>query len=217
MRILPLILIPCLGTVPSAAQWGGELRISLHNEPKTLHPALVDDESSETLRYLTGGVLVRVNRLTQKTEPALGVAWKVLDAGKTLRFQLREGVSFSDGTPFTADDVVYTMETLMDPNLHSPVGDSFRTGTGIPRASAEGAYTAIIRFPDALAGGVRLFDQVAILSRRSPLKEGAVLGPFRVAGRKPGAYLRLERNPYYWKMQSGRRLPYLDSIQLDIQ
>ncbi|MBZ5618351.1 MAG: ABC transporter substrate-binding protein [Acidobacteriia bacterium] len=217
MRILTLILISSLSAVPAAAQWGGELRLSLHSEPKTLNPALVDDDASETVRYLTGGVLVRVNRLTQQAEPALARSWKVLDAGKTLRFQLREGVCFSDGTPFTADDVVYTMETLMDPNLHSPVGDSLRTGTGTARASAEGPYAAIIRFPEALAGGVRLFDQVAILSRRSPLKEGAVLGPFRIAGRKPGAYLKLERNPHYWKVQSGRRLPYLDSVQLDIQ
>ena len=35
---------------------------------------------------------------------------------------------------------------------------------------------------------------------------------------KPGAYIRLERNPCYWrKMHSGRRLPYLDAVRLDIQ
>ena len=217
MRILPLILAALLGAGPAAAQWGGELKLALHSEPKTLHPALVDEEASETIRYLTGGVLVRVNRLTQRPEPALAASWKVLDAGKTLRFHLREGVSFSDGTPFTADDVVYTIETLMDPNLHSPVGDAFRTGPGEVRASSEGPYVVTIRFPAPLAGGVGLFDQAAIMSRRSPRKEAAVLGPFRMSDRKPGAYIRLERNPHYWKMQSGRRLPYLDSIRLDIQ
>lgn len=217
MKILALTLISLLGAVQANAQWGGELKLSLHNEPKTLHPSLVDDDASETVRYLTGGVLVRVDRLTQRPVPALALSWAVLDAGKTLRFRLREGVSFSDGTPFTADDVVFTIETLMDPNLHSPVGDSLRTGTGAVRATADGASTVTIRFPAVLAGGVALFDQVAILSRRSPLKEGAVLGPFHLSSRKPGIYLRLERNPNYWKTQSGRRLPYLDSIQLDIQ
>jgi len=97
----------------------------------------------------------------------------------------------------------------MDPNLHSPVGDSLRPGAGAVRASADGAYTVTIRFPAVLAGGVGLFDQIAILSRRSPLKEGAVLGPFHVSGRKPGIYLRLDviriTGDAVW-----RRLPYLD-------
>ncbi len=217
MKILPLVLAFLAGAGPCTAQWGGELQLSLRSEPKTLHPTLVEDDASETVRWLTGGVLVRVNRLTQRPEPALAVSWKVLDAGKALRFQLREGVRFSDGTPFTADDVVFTMETVMDPNLHSPVGDSFRTGPGAVRAAAEGPYAVTIRFATPLADGARLFDQVAILSRRSPLKEAAVLGPFRVGERKPGAWLRLERNPHYWRMQSGRRLPYLDSVRLQIQ
>jgi peptide/nickel transport system substrate-binding protein len=211
--VLPAVL---LAAGQTSQQWGGELRMSLHSEPRTLNPALVDDEDSDTIRYLTGGVLVRVNRLTQQPEPALARSWKILDGGKTVRFQLREGISFSDGTPFTADDVVYTVEVLMDPNLHSPVGDSLRNGSEPVRASAEGPNTVAIRFPAPLAGGVALFDGVAMMSRRSPLKEAAVLGPFHIAGRQPGAYLRLERNPRYWKTQAGRRLPYLDSIRLDI-
>ena len=46
----------------------------------------------------------------------------------------------------------------------------------------------------------------------------AVLGPFMVADYKPGATLLLKRNPNYWKTdEQGRKLPYLDSIRLDIQ
>ncbi|MGA3196015.1 MAG: ABC transporter substrate-binding protein [Terriglobales bacterium] len=56
------------------------------------------------------------------------------------------------------------------------------------------------------------------MSAHSPQKERAVLGPFMVAEYKPGSSVRLERNPYFWKKDSqGRRLPYLDSIHLDIQ
>jgi peptide/nickel transport system substrate-binding protein len=165
------------------------------------------------VRYLTGGVLVRVNRLTQQAEPSLAVAWKVLDGGRAIRFQLREGVRFSDGTPFTAADVVFTLETLVDPAIHSPEAEPFRD----VHALAEAPCTVMVRFPGTLAGGVRLFDQVAILSRRSPLKEAATLGPFHVSEHKPGAYIRLERNPYYWRMHAGRRLPYLDAVRLDIQ
>jgi len=45
-----------------------------------------------------------------------------------------------------------------------------------------------------------------------------VVGPFRLREHHAGSYVLLERNPYYWKRdQAGRRLPYLDSIRLDIQ
>ena len=206
-----------LAALPAFAQWGGELRLSLRSEPRTFHPAMVDEDAGEMVRYLTGGVLVRVNRVTQEPEPSLAAGWKILDGGRAIRFQLREGVLFSDGTPFTADDVVYTMEVLMDQNLHSPVGDSFRMEGGPVRAYPDGADGVILRFPAPLAGGVRLFDQVCLMSRRSKQREMAVLGPFYVKEHKPGVYLRLERNPHYWKRRSGRRLPYLDSVRLDIE
>jgi peptide/nickel transport system substrate-binding protein len=199
-----------------AQQWGGELRLSLHSEPHTLHPALVDDEASETVRYLTGGVLVRVNRVTQRLEPELAVSWKLQDAGRTLVFRLREGVNFSDGSPLTAEDVVHTIAVLTDPKLHSPTGDALRTEHGPARAAARGPLEAVVTFPEPVAGAVRLFDQIAILSRKSALPERAVLGPFRVADRRPGSYLLLERNPWYWKTDGGRRLPYLDTVRLEI-
>jgi peptide/nickel transport system substrate-binding protein len=45
-----------------AASAGSELRFCLRADPKTFNPLLVEDEPSETIRYLTGGVLIRVNR-----------------------------------------------------------------------------------------------------------------------------------------------------------
>jgi peptide/nickel transport system substrate-binding protein len=198
-------------------RWGGELRFCIRSDPRSLHPALVDNDSAETFRYLTGGVLVRVNRVTQELEPELATSWSVESAGKRIVFHLRSGVQFSDGAPFSADDVAYTMQVLMDPNLHSPTGDSFRSGSGRTGAVVKDPRTVAIEFPEPVADAVRLFDQVAILSRQSPLKENAVLGPFRLAERKPGSYLLLVRNPYYWKVEGGRRLPYLDAVRLEIQ
>src|SRR5262249_10324791 len=147
----------------------------------------------------------------------LAASWRVSEGGRTIRFQLREKLKFSDGTPFTSDDVVYTMDTIVNPELHSPVGDSFRMATGHIRTTAEAPLTVVVRFPEPLAGGPALFDQVAIMSRKSPAKEAAVLGPFYIAERKAGALVRLERNPNYWKSENGKHLPYLDAIQLDIQ
>jgi peptide/nickel transport system substrate-binding protein len=215
---LRLLICCALFSTVAFAQNGGELRFCLRSEPKTFDPLLVDDDSSLSIRYLTGGVLARVNRHTQELEPELAESWKVSPDGKQITFNLRHGVRFSDGTAFSAEDVAFTMQRLMDPALHSSTGDAFRSGSGAVTTKVIAPDQVSITFPAPVAGLDRLFDQVAIMSAHSPKKEGAVLGPFTVAEYKAGASVRLERNPYYWKKDSqGRRLPYLDSIHLDIQ
>ena len=202
------------------SQNGGELRFCLRSEPKTFDPLLVDDDSSLSIRYLTGGVLVRANRHTQELEPELAESWMVSNDGKQITFKLRRGISFSDGTQFSSDDVAFTMQRLMDPALHSSTGDAFRSGSGAVSTKIIAPYQISITFPAPLAGLDRLFDQVAIMSAHSssPKKEAAVLGPFMVAEYKAGSSVLLRRNPNYWKKDSqGRRLPHLDSIRLDIQ
>jgi len=202
----------------SFAQSGGELRFCLRSEPKTFDPLLVDDDSSLSIRYLTGGVLIRANRHTQELEPELAESWKLSKDGKTITFKLRRGVVFSDGTPFSAEDVAFTMQRLMDPALHSSTGDAFRSGSGMVTTKTIAPDEISIIFPAPLAGLERLFDQVAIMSAHSAKKEAAVLGPFMVAEYKAGSSVQLRRNPNYWRKDSqGRPLPYLDSIRLDIQ
>jgi len=214
-----LFTLVCLGVAgAAAAQGGGELRFCLHAEPKTFDPLKVEDDASVSIRYLTGGVLVRLNRQTQAVEPELAQSWKLSKDGKQIRFKLRSGVSFSDGTPFSAEDVAFTVQQLMDPTLHSATGDAFRTGPGNVETRILSPSQISITFPAPVAGLDRLFDQVAMLSAHSPKKEMAVLGPFVVADYKAGSTVLLKRNPNYWKSDAqGRKLPYLDSIRLDIQ
>lgn len=213
---LPLLLL--LASSAIQAQSGGELRFCLPAEPKTFDPLLADDQQSEAVRYLTGGVLLRVNRVTQKPQPELATEWRVLDGGKRIRFKLREGARYSDGTPFSARDVAYTMERLMDPARHSVIGDQFRSGEGKVTARVITPAEVEIIFPAPVANLVNLFDTVSMMSSSSPLKEMAALGPFYIAEHKAGSYVLLKRNPYYWKRDSsGRQLPYLDSVRLEIE
>jgi len=213
------ITLLCLGSLlGQASAQGGELRFCLRSEPKTFDPLKVEEDASAAIRYLTGGVLVRVNRQTQQLEPELAQSWKVSKDGRQITFRLRGGISFSDGTPFSAADVGYTVQQLMDPDLHSPTGDAFRSSPGSVETKVISPTQISITFPAPVAGLDRLFDQVAILSERSPKKEMTVLGPFMVADYKPGSSVLLKRNPNYWKTdEQGRKLPYLDSIRLDIQ
>jgi peptide/nickel transport system substrate-binding protein len=200
------------------AQSGTELHFCLRGEPKTFDPALVDDEASENVRYLTGGVLIRLNRQTQALEPALATSWQVSRDGRRITFHLRKGLSFSDGTPFTSEDVAFAMRRLMNPQTHSATGDAFRSGQGTVDVQTPAADLVLITFPAPIAGLERLFDQVAIVSAHSPKKEMAVLGPYYVAEYKSGAYVLLHRNPHYWKRDAaGHPLPYIESVRLDIQ
>ncbi len=204
-RVLAVGLL--LLALASVAVGLDELRFYIYSEPKTFNPALVADDASETVRYLTGGVLVRLNRQTQQAEPELAAAWMNSKDGRTITFQLRRGLRFSDGTPFTAQDVKYTMDVLMDPALHSPTGDAFRSARGTVNTSVLAPDRVSITFPAPVAGLDKLFDQVAIVSATSPRKEMAVLGPFYMAEYKPGSYVLLRRNPNYWKRdESGKRL-----------
>jgi len=217
-RILKSLLIGLILATATSAVGESQLRFCLRTEPKTFDPLQVADDGSETIRYLTGGMLVQVNRQTQRLEPALATSWKVSKDGRQITFKLRKSLQFSDGTPFSAEDVAFTVKRLMDPALHSPTGDSFRSGAGSVAAQVLAADRVTITFPAPVAGLDRLFDQVAIVSAHSPKKEMAVLGPFMVADYKPGATVLLKRNPNYWKKDAqGRALPYLDSIKLDIQ
>ena len=217
-RVLRSLFVVVIIAAAALAFGESQLRFCVRTEPKTFDPLLVADDGSETVRYLTGGVLVRVNRQTQQLEPALALSWKVSKDGRQITFKLRKGVQFSDGTPFSADDVAYTVKRLMDPALHSPTGDSFRSGPGAVATQVLAPDRITITFPAPVGGLDRLFDQVAILSEHSSMKEMAVLGPFMVADYKPGATVLLKRNPNYWKKDAqGRALPYLDSIQLDVQ
>ncbi|MBZ5579660.1 MAG: ABC transporter substrate-binding protein [Acidobacteriia bacterium] len=214
LLLAPAALIPA----PVRAQTGSELRLSLRHDPKTFDPALVEEDAGETIRYLTGGVLVRINRITGKPEAGLAESWKVSPDGRTLQVRLRTGLRFSDGTPLTSEDVAFTFRRLLDPALHAPTGDAFRSSAGVVATAIQSPTAITVVFPATVASLERLLDQVAIQSARSPLKERAVAGPFVVKEYKAGTFVLLERNPNFWRRDAqGRRLPYLDAVRFSIQ
>lgn len=197
---------------------GSELRFALHDEPKTLDPFMTADDSEEAVRFLTEGVLIRINRLTQQPEGELATSWKVGKDSKTIVFQLRRLVTFPDSSPFTSEDVVQTFQKLLNPALHSPIADIFKTDRGVVKVSAQGKYTVMAEFPAATGGIDRMFDQVAIVSARASHRPAPGLGPFLIAERQPGAGILLKRNPAYWKRDANKsQLPRIDSIRLDIE
>ena len=197
---------------------GPELHLTLHDEPKTLDPWMAADESAVAIQYLTEGFLIRINRLTQKPEPELASSWAISKDGTRVTLQLRRGVKFPDGSPFTSEDVVRSFERLLDPALHSPIAETFRSDRGTPTVLAEGPFGVILRFPTPTASIEKLIDQVAIVSAKAPQRPYPGLGPFVIADRRPGVSILLKRNMAYWRRGvDGKPLPRVDTLRFDIE
>jgi peptide/nickel transport system substrate-binding protein len=186
------------------------LHLAITSDPRSFNPLAADEDSSNTVAALTSGVLIRLNKLTQAPEPDLADTWKISPDRKSIAFHLRPGVTFSDGTPFTAEDVAYTLRAVADPNLHSPKADNFPADT---KAQIASPSDITVTFATPQAALETNFDQLYLLSAKSPLKEKASLGPYAVAQYNPGVDILLQRNPHYWK----KNRPYIDSVRLYIQ
>ena len=74
LMALLAIFAPC----QAAPRQPGELAWAIRYDPKTFDPAKVDEQASELVRYLTGGVLLRLNRQTQELEPQLAESYQRL-------------------------------------------------------------------------------------------------------------------------------------------
>jgi peptide/nickel transport system substrate-binding protein len=212
-----------LQTVPAivcaaqaAPRLPGELAWTIGYDPKTFDPAKVDDEESETVRYLTAGVLVRFNRLTQKLEPELAHAWSISPDGKTVTFTLQKGLEFSDGSSLTARDVVWSLRRVLLKDTAAPVADEFVSPAGVT-VNAPDDKTVVVHLPQRVIAIGKVFDEIAIEPSERPSKARVTSGPFVVADYRRSQYVRLRRNPHYAvKDAAGNALPYATGIRLDI-
>ncbi len=200
-----------LPVVLFAATPRDELRFCIYGDPKTFDALRASEQNAETIRYLTGGVLLRVNRVTDRPEAELAESWKLSPDGRSISFHLRSGLKFSDGTPLTAAEVARTFNMALDPKQAFPVGDAFRS-PGAVEVKVDSTRDITISYVQPKPRLENLFDTLSIVPP-NPGKLPASAGPFFVSEYKPGESILLRRNPNYWK----KGKPYLDSIRVDIQ
>ena len=102
-----------------------QLNTIVGTEPKTIDPGLSQETSGGFLvRNLFAG-LVQPNPKTLKPEPDLATDWIVEDNGQRYTFNLRENLTWSDGHPLTADDFVWSMLRVLDPQTRSVYANFF--------------------------------------------------------------------------------------------
>jgi peptide/nickel transport system substrate-binding protein len=214
-----------------AGRPGGRLVAAQRSEPKTLNWVIASDSGSREILTRLMADLIHINRATLQIEPALAKSWTSSPDGLHWVLHLRQGVRFSDGQPFDADDVVFTFRAILDERTHSPQRDMLMLEGKPIRVRKMDAYTVGFDFPQAYSVPERMFDGVWILPRhileaawqkgklgeawslQTTAAQVAGLGPFRFREYVPGQRITLERNPYYWKRdEAGNQLPYLSEV-----
>ena len=225
--------------VPRPSPLNGRLTFDILSDPKTFNPALAQETTStQVLGYLFRG-LTRVSPYDGQIKPDLAEGWKIDSSGMRVTFTLEKGVRWSDGTPLTSRDVVFTFNRVYyNPAVAAAVRDIL-TVDGKPfTVRAIDDRTVIFETAKPFAPlleelGVEILPE-HLLSKavdagrfnttwsvRTPPSGIVGTGPFRLKRYVPGQYLLLVKNPLYTPPPGFRRpipadLPYLDRVILRI-
>jgi peptide/nickel transport system substrate-binding protein len=107
---------------------GGALRVATVTPAAAVNPLTVADAGGLAMLNQTGEFLIFDSNLKLALQPMLALSWKPNSDGSVWTFKLRQGVTFHNGSPMTADDVVYTFQQQSDPKNAS---NALSTFTGV--------------------------------------------------------------------------------------
>jgi peptide/nickel transport system substrate-binding protein len=218
--VLVAFMVACGGNAGSSAsptagaiKMGGVLKIGSQPGNVNFDPALFAGAVPDIL--LQQQIYEKLVTLGQdfSVQPTLATKWDSPN-GKVWTFTLRAGVKFSNGDPFTADDVVYTMNRLRSKKLGSPMADVFANITSV---KAQDPTTVVFtlksvdsEFPASLTDyRVLMLDK----NVKNPAKTAVGTGPFVLKSISAEDRAVLTKNPNYWGTDAqGNKLPYLDEI-----
>ena len=198
--LLGLALSSCLTSAAMAV----DLTVGSSTEPAAIDPHFSRSGNSQQIAAQVFNRLVEPDENLQ-IQPGLAVSWTNLDE-LTWEVKLREGVTFHDGSPFTAEDVVFSLERADEiPNSPAPF-----TANVAPIASMEIVDPLTIRFTTTKPTPqfMELAGMVYIVSKAAA--EGASIeafnsgeaaigtGPYKFVSWTPGDHYTLARNETYW-------------------
>ena len=218
LYLIPLFAGLILATEAASqdSRHSADLAWAIRYDPKTFDPAKVDEQVSETVRFLTGGVLLRLNPQSQEAQPDLAESWTTSTDGRVISFRLRTGLRFSDGTSLTSQDVAWSLRRVLDPATGAPVADEFLAPQKVTVETPD-ARSVVVHLPQRILGVGKIFDEIAIEPARRAAQSRVTSGAFYVADYKQGQFVQLKANTNYWKHDSaGVQLPYASGIKLEI-
>ena len=210
---------------------GGNLVVAITSDPTNFNRMLASGLANIAVTERLSSDLVHINRGTLQLEPSLAKAWEADASGRIYTIHLRRGVRFSDGSPFTADDVLFTFQVLTDRKIENTLAGQIETDGEFPSITRVDDFTLKLVFKRPSGMGPRMLDSIPIIPKirlSRAYQEGRIgtvwgptvnpaevagLGPFKLKEYQRGIRIVLERNPYYWKRDgNGKKLPYLNTI-----
>jgi peptide/nickel transport system substrate-binding protein len=205
-----------LAADPSASPGGDKvvLHVGWTNDPDNLNPFIGAETSAYEIWLLNYDFLTGYS-LDLKPTPDLATSWETSPDGKTWTFHLRDGVKWQDGVPFTAKDVAFTYNYIVD----NQMGAMSSLTTYIEKAVAIDDLTVEIRCSKPKANMITTWIPILpehVWSKVSPKAAGASYqnkppivgtGPFQTVEVKKGDYVRMVANPTFWGQK-----PTIDEI-----
>lgn len=216
---------------------GGTLTLALGDSPQSLfYYGVIDNNLGLVSQQLFDG-LVEFNYATYKIEPALAESWTISPDGKTYTFKLRQGVKWSDGQAFNADDVVFSYKNIiMNPEARAGDAGNFKLDgkdVTVRKVDANTVQFVLPRPAPAFLlqqryfimpqhklakfsqdGGAKAADINNAWPTNVAVSEVVGTGPFKLSGYIAGQKVSMVKNPNYWKVDaSGTPLPYLNALE----
>ena len=181
-----------------------------------LIPSLTSDQSSHEVGGMIYDGLVKLDR-DFKMVPSMAESWTYSRDCLEVTFKLRRDVKWHDGRPFTADDVLFTYQTMINPKTPAPFKEGFLL---VKDVQAPDPYTVRVTYDKPYARAVETWGTYVLPKhllqsfaeagtlRESPQNSRPVgTGPYRFQEWRPGEKVVLVANPDYYE---GR--PYLSRI-----
>lgn len=205
-------------------QRGGRLLVALTDEPGVLNPLFTTEAAADVSRSMVVEPLFQA--LQDGTyEPFLASEIPTVENGGISRdgidvtYRLRDGITWSDGEPFTANDLVFTYEAITNPRSTAAIASSYGLVRSV-RAVDDHTVRVTMRRPNPRY--LELFDvtlpehvlRSPVVTTRSPQARLPLgTGPFVYARWDSGDQVTLTRNASYWR---DPELPNLDGITFKI-
>lgn len=194
------------------------IRFAYDQVPENVDPYFNNVRIGVIIAHQVWDTLIYRDPKTNEYQGQLATSWKWID-DKTLELELRKGVKFHNGEPFDADDVVYTLNFVSNPDSKVTTANNVNW---IAKAEKVDQYKVRIitktPFPAAieyLAGPVVIHpnEYYAKVGPKGMNEKPVGSGPYRIVEHAVGKYVRLERNPDYFK-DSPKPAPKVSKVDI---
>ncbi len=216
--------------VSAASKRGGKMTYGRYADSLFLDPVLNDANTDIWILLNIYDTLLQPTNDGKGTKPGLATRYKVSADGKTFTLTLRSGVKFSDGSPFTAADVKFSLDRAKNPD--NGAWNGLIASIDTVTITNPTTVTLALKYPDpSLPAALATFNTAILPQKQFTASPGAKdedkakafaekpigTGPFVLTDWKKGSSMTLKRNPNYWaKGDDGQALPYVDEINFQI-